>query len=202
MRARNALLLLCLIAPVLAACSDRSGPADEAAPATDTATVDEPADPSRPEAVTEPETPEVADSPDSPATEGPTRGGDGSQITLQPLTPGQLQGVDLPGELACSFSADTGATLLLARADVTPDGMVRSAVNNNGYVEALGNGRAGGFNDLADGITLSGKGMTVVLARGAAQPTGNESTQHVATLTVQRADGAERTYDGLLTCGP
>ena len=202
MRARNALLLLCLIAPVLAACSDRSGPADEAAPATDTATVDETADPSRPEAVTEPETPEVADSPDSPATEGPTRGGDGSQITLQPLTPGQLQGVDLPGELACSFSADTGATLLLARADVTPDGMVRGAVNNNGYVEALGNGRAGGFNDLADGITLSGKGMTVVLARGAAQPTGNESTQHVATLTVQRADGAERAYDGLLTCGP
>ena len=202
MRARNALLMMCLVAPVLAACSDRSGPADEAAPATDSTTVAEPADPSSPEAVTKPEAPEMADAPHSPAIEGPTRGGDGSQITLQPLTPGQLQGVDLPGELACSFSADTGATLLLARADVTPDGMVRGAVNNNGYVEALGNGRAGGFNDLADGITLSGKGMTVVLARGAAQPTGNESTQHVATLTVQRADGAERTYDGLLTCGP
>ena len=202
MRARNALLMMCLVAPVLAACSDRSGPADEAAPATDSTTVAEPADPSSPHAETEPKAPEMANSPHSPATEGPTRGGDGSQITLQPLTPGQLQGVDLPGELACSFSADTGATLLLARADVTPDGMVRGAVNNNGYVEALGSGRAVGFNDLADGISLNGKGLTVVLARGAAQPTGNESTQHVATLTVQRADGAERTYDGLLTCGP
>ncbi|OHE85696.1 MAG: hypothetical protein A2579_06005 [Lysobacterales bacterium RIFOXYD1_FULL_69_11] len=187
---------------MLAACSDPAGPADETAPSTDAARVDEPADPSSPEAVTGPGTTEMPGATDPAAGEGPTRGGDGSQITLQPLTPGQLEDVELPGELACSFADDTGATLLLARADVTPDGMVRGAVNNNGYVEAMGNGRAGGFNDLVDGITLSGKGMTVVLARGAAQPTGNESTQHVATLTVQRADGAERTYDGLLTCGP
>jgi hypothetical protein len=129
-------------------------------------------------------------------------GGDGSQIELQPLAPSQLQGVALPGELACSFADADGATLLLARADVQPDGVVRAAVNNNGYVELLGNGRAGGFDDLADGITLSGRGLTVEIERGRALPTGNESTAHAAVLTVQRADGAERAYDGDLTCGP
>lgn len=201
MRVRDAFLVMCLAVPVLAACSDQAGIAETDAPA---AAAPEPApEPTpdvqpAPDAVTGTET----DTPAGPAPDGPTRGGDGSQIALQPLTPGQLRDVEIPGELACSFADDTGATLLVARADVMPDGMVRGAVNNSGYVEPLGNGRAGGFNDLLDGITLSGKGLTVVLVRGAAKPTGNESTQHVAKLTLQRADGAERTYDGLLTCGP
>ncbi|MEG3193982.1 hypothetical protein SNE32_17305, partial [Lysobacter sp. D1-1-M9] len=95
-----------------------------------------------------------------------------------------------------------GRSLLVAKADVVPDGAVRGVVNHNGYVELLGNGRAGGFNDLSDGITLSGKGLTLVLERGGRLPTGNESTEHEATLKVQRADGAERTWSGTLSCGP
>lgn len=134
--------------------------------------------------------------------QGPTIGGDGSQITLLALTADQLGSVELPGELACSFADGDLGTLLVARADVLPDGAVRGVVNHNGYVEMLGNGRAGGFNDLLDGITLSGKGLTLLLERQAPQPTGDESTQHASTLTVQRADGAERTYHGTLTCGP
>lgn len=114
----------------------------------------------------------------------------------------QLDDIDLPGELACSFADASDATLLLARADVVSDGMVRGVLNNNGYVEMLGNGRAGGFTDLADGITLSGKGLVVELQRGEPRPTGDEATQQGATLKVQRADGAERSYDGTLTCGP
>lgn len=133
---------------------------------------------------------------------GATVGGDGSQIAIEGLTAAQLDSLELPGELACSFADADGATLLLARADVLPDGAVRGAVNNNGHAEMLGNGRAGGFNDLADGITLSGRGMTVVLERGERRPTGDEATQHAATLRVQRADGAERAYPGVLTCGP
>ena len=131
-----------------------------------------------------------------------TIGGDGSPIRLEALTGAELETFDLSGELACSFADADDATLLLARADVLPDGPVRGAVNNNGYPELLGNGRAGGFDDLADGITLSGRGLTVVLERGERRPTGNEATQHAATLRVQRADGAERTYRGVLTCGP
>jgi len=135
-------------------------------------------------------------------TPPPTRGGDGSQIELLAVSAAQLETVDLQGELACTFEAPTHGTLLLARADVLPDGMVRAVVNNNGYAEMLANGRAGGFNDLLDGVTLTGKGLVVRLERGAAESTSNESTRHAATLTVQRADGAERTYDGTWTCGP
>lgn len=131
-----------------------------------------------------------------------TVGGDGSQIVLKGVTSAQLDSVDVHGELACSFADTDGATLLLARADVLPDGAIRGAVNHNGYVEMLGNGRAGGFNDLADGVTLSGKGLTLVLERGEQLPTGDEATQHAASLKVQRGDGAERTYPGVLTCGP
>lgn len=183
---RNPLLLLCLClcVPVLVSCSDQRGPPEGGARETS------------------PDVPPTADEPVVRAPEGPTRGGDGSQIALRPLSADQLDGVDLPGELTCSFADAGGATLLLARADVMPDGMVRGVLNNNGYVEMLGNGRAGGFNDLLDGITLAGKGLVVELQRGEPRPTGNEATQHAATLKVQRADGAERIYDGALTCGP
>lgn len=181
---RNSVLLLCLCALALVSCSDQRGPPDDAAQET-TSDVQPTADPAV-----------VA------VTAGPTRGGDGSQIALQPLSVEQLGGVELPGELACSFADADDATLLLARADVVPDGMVRAVVNHNGYVELLGNGRAGGYNDLSDGITLTGKGLTVELQRGESRPTGNETTLHAATLKVQRADGAELSYDGTLTCGP
>lgn len=194
---RNALLLLCLCVPALASCSDQRSPPDDGGNGGDALVVAK--DATR---ETGPGEQPAAEVPVGPAAESPTRGGDGSQITLQPLATDQLDGVDLPGELACSFADAGAATLLLARADVVPDGMVRGVLNNNGYVEMLGNGRAGGFNDLADGITLSGKGLVVELQRGEPRPTGNEATQHAATLKVQRADGAERSYDGTLTCGP
>ena len=199
MSLRNAFLLLCLSVPALVACSDQPSPPVGEESDSDTVVVAD-------DAAREPR-PDVPPTVDAPpaapvAGEGPTVGGDGSEITLQPLGADQLADVDLPGELACSFADADGATLLLARADVVPDGMVRGAVNNNGYVEMLGNGRAGGFNDLSDGITLTGKGLTLELQRGESRPTGNESTEHAATLTVQRADGAERRYDGTLTCGP
>jgi len=196
MRLQNPVLLLCLCLTALVACGDGSPPADAHADAVVVADY----------AVREPgpdAQPPVDAQPAAPVTEaGQTVGGDGSEITLQSLGREQLDGVDLHGELACSFADADGATLLLARADVVPDGIVRGAVNNNGYLELLGNGRAGGFNDLSDGITLSGKGLTLELQRGESRPTGDETTQHAATLVVQRADGAERSYDGTLTCGP
>ena len=188
--------LICICALALASCSAPEPPATNATGADDgvpapAAVAVQPAPVATPTGAATPH-----------AVESPTMGGDGSQIVFDGLTPAQLEGVELPGELACSFADADGATLLLARADVLPDGPVRGVVNHNGYAELLGNGRAGGFNDLADGITLSGKGLTVVLDRGESMPTGNEATQHDATLEVQRADGATRTYAGTLTCGP
>lgn len=154
----------------------------------------------------EPPAAPIAEQATAPATPtsaaGDTVGGDGSQIVLEGLAPEHLESVELAGELACGFADTEGRSLLVAKADVVPDGAVRAVVNHNGYVELLGNGRAGGFNDLSDGITLSGKGLTLVLERGERVPTGNESTEHAATLKVQRADGAERVYPGKWTCGP
>lgn len=192
----NILVPLCCCGVILlVACNDQGSTQGEPrAPATVDAAAKPPAASS----------PVVAPKEDVPAPvdDGATRGGDGSSIGLLPLSAEQVDGADLSGELACSFADVSAATLLLARADVVPDGMVVGVVNHNGYVETLANGRAGGFNDLLDGITLMGKGLTLRLARGAAMPTGGESTQHAATLTAQRADGAERDYAGMWTCGP
>lgn len=190
-------VLLCAFVLVLASCTSPETPI-ESATDPDTSAGDQtgPAEPLAPQV-------EPAGAKPAPAdTEGTTTGGDGSPIRLEGLTSAQVENADLPGELACSFADADGATLLLARADVLPEGAVRGVVNHGGYAEFLGNGRAGGFNDLADGVTLSGKGLTVVLGRGESEPTGDESTRHVATLKVQRADGAERTWTGTLTCGP
>ncbi|MGH8085101.1 MAG: hypothetical protein ACREPV_07475 [Lysobacter sp.] len=192
-----ALPVLLTCALVLASCSPPESAAERAT-SQDEATGGSASAPVQP--VTQP-WPD-GDTPARSTADGLTTGGDGSQIALEELTSAQLGSVDLPGELACSFADAGGATLLLARADVLPDGAVRGVVNNNGYVEMLGNGRAGGFNDLADGITLSGRGLTVVLGRGESVPMDNEATRHSATLKVQRADGAERTWSGTLTCGP
>lgn len=197
MSLRNALLLLCLCVPALVSCSDPSSPSGDGGSGADAVDV---ADDGVRQTGSDEQPATVA--PVVPVAAEPTRGGDGSQIALQPLTADQLAGVDVQGELGCDFSDAGGATLLVARADVLPDAMVQGVLNNNGSIETLRNGQAGGFNDLLDGITLTGKGLAVELQRGEQRPTGNEATQHAAVLEVQRADGAARSYDGTLTCGP
>lgn len=189
--------LLCAFVLALASCTSPETPIENAT-GPDTSAGDQtgPAEPLAPGAEPAGAMPALAN------VVGATMGGDGSQIRLGELTPAQVEDANLPGELVCSFAGTDSAVLLLASADVLPDGPVRGVVNHGGYAELLGNGRAGGFNDLADGITLSGKGLTVVLGRGEAEPTGDESTRHAATLKVQRADGAERTWTGTLACGP
>ena len=157
-------------------------------------------DPPSPDAAAGVGTAEDLEAPALP--QDPTPGGDGSQIELLALKEWQLDSMELPGELACAFADAERGTLLVARADVLPDGAVYGLLNNNGYTEMLANTDAGGFNDLLDGITLTGKGMTVLIERQAPEPTGDESTQHAANLLVQQADGAARTYAGTLTCGP
>jgi len=188
--------LSCVVLCLLVACNDQGSPQGGEPPSSNTVEVAAKS-PAAPLPVVVPK-----EDTQAPVDDGATRGGDGSPIGLLPLSAEQLEGANLSGELACSFADANAATLLVARADVVPDGMVLGVVNHNGYVETLANGRAGGFSDLLDGIVLLGKGLTLRLARGAATPTGNESTRHAATLTAQRADGAERGYAGTWTCGP
>lgn len=205
MSMRNALLALCLCLPVLVSCGDRSSPMGEAdsnadagaAPGDDAAA----SAPAAPRAA-DPEAGPGAQSPTPMPTPTPTPAAEGSSIALQPVGGEQLQAASVPGELGCNFDALDGATLLVARADVRPDGPVSGLVNNAGNLATLRSGQAGGFNDLIDGITLSGGGVTLELQRGEQRPTGNESSRHAAVLLVRHGDGAELGYEGTWTCGP
>ena len=131
---------------------------------------------------------------------GETEGGDGSEIALTPLQPDDAD--DLPGELACGFRlADARQSLMIARADVGDDARGVAVIRNGGYAERLMARSGGGFGAMERGIAFGGRGMTVTIDRGERR-SGGESPSYAATLLAQRADGAERRYQGLWTCGP
>ena len=52
------------------------------------------------------------------SSSGQTRGGDGSEITLNALSEEDMRGASLPGELGCSFTTDDGEVLLIAMGNV------------------------------------------------------------------------------------
>lgn len=168
-----------LATAMFAACSE-----PPSAPATDVATA--PAEPAPAAAA-------------SPSLE--TIGGDGSAIELKPLTEQDLAG-KLPQELGCSFTMGDVHALLIAKGNVNKAERSFAVINNGGVAEDLQSTTTGGYDGMVEGVTFGGKGMTVEIAKGAEQVTGNETVQHAATLTAKRADGAERAYPGVWTCGP
>lgn len=134
---------------------------------------------------------------------GETVGGDGSEINLTPLGYAQIEPANLQGELGCSFSRETDTNpILVARADVVPEGLVTGVVAVNAYPERIAQANAGGFDDLADGIELSSRAMTLQLDVLGEDRSDSEQSVRPATLTVMRMDGAERIYEGMWTCGP
>lgn len=137
-------------------------------------------------------------SPATPATA--TTGGDGSDIVLSPLTGADIEGAPLAGELACSFAVGGDAPLLLAKGNVDSQEASRGVVKVGDYVEPVG--APGGFDAMLDGGTFAGQGKTVIVAITGPATGGGESPAKPATLTYQRADGAERTWNGAWTCGP
>jgi len=144
---------------------------------------------------------------DSPALPGPTVvGGDGSQLVLSGLTATDLAQVTLQGELACSFTQGAGGpALLIARGDVADgDGRASFAVKIGDYVQQGTALEDGGYDGMLDGARFGTQGMTLTVRDVSdvpAQP-GGESPPHGAELLAQRADGAERSFAGLWTCGP
>ncbi|MAN45679.1 MAG: hypothetical protein GYB49_03085 [Alphaproteobacteria bacterium] len=188
-KATISVLVLSLV--LVAACSQESiSPADpDAAPALAPTQTDEQAD----------KTAEAAPS----ATPSETIGGDGSDIQLQPITADT--GLDLEGELGCSFQTEPdNALLFIAKANVGDEFRPRGGINNNGYAETLTGTETGGFSTLeADGGRFGGKGMTLTLTPVEQRVNdGTETVSQSAKLLVQRGDGAERTYQGVWTCGP
>lgn len=182
---RRAASVAALMALALAACSPQPAttPAEPAAAA--------PIAPGVP--ATPPETPATA-----PAA---TVGGDGSAITLTPLSSADLQSAALQGELGCSFSTPAASSLLVAMGVVASKEPAQGVVKVGDYVERVA--APGGFDAMSKGAVFTGQGKTVTIARtGGAPVGGGESPGYPATLIYDRADGAKLTLAGLWTCGP
>ena len=133
-------------------------------------------------------------------TSGKTIGGDGSAITLNPLSAKDIEVARLGGELACSFATGNAAPLLLARGDVKSEDPAFGVVKVGDYVEQIA--APGGYDAMLDGISFVGRGKTVIVAITGDAAQGGESPPRPATLTYQRTDGAERSFAGNWTCGP
>lgn len=131
---------------------------------------------------------------------GATIGGDGSAITLSALSPGDIEGVKLGGELACAFSSADHSTLLLAKGDVGSKDAAQGVVKVADYVERIA--APGGFDAMLKGTSFSGQGKQVRIALTGPAIGGGESPPRPATLTYDRADGARRTIAGRWSCGP
>lgn len=146
---------------------------------------------------TEPET-----SPEEESEPSATTGGDGSEITLLQVTSADV--AELQGEIGCAFATGDSTSLLVARANVGDDERASAAINHNGYGERLMSQEAGGFGALeSDGGKFGGRGLTITITPGERAPgDGTETVTQSAEMLVQRADGAERTYEGEWVCGP
>lgn len=134
------------------------------------------------------------------APSGETTGGDGSAITLNVLAAEDMRQADLPGELGCQFTTEDGEVLLIAMGNVASSEPARGVVKVAGYVEPVS--APGGFDGITDSPTFNGKGKTVRIQVTGEPTEGGESPPRPATLTYDRADGAQRAWPGEWRCGP
>lgn len=189
---KHPLLSTIVLALALAACAepDPPQPAPEATGAPEAA-----------EAAAPPSAAVDAVPPAMPApAAGATVGGDGSAISLSPLSAAEIEAAKLSGELACSFAIGDAAPLLVANGHVASPDPAFGLIKIGDYVERVA--APGGFDAMAKGTTFSGRGTSIRIAlTGAATGTG-ESPPRPATLTFDRADGARRVFDGRWACGP
>lgn len=146
-----------------------------------------------------PEAPADAATPEQAAA-SETTGGDGSAITLNALTEQDMRQAELPGELGCQFTTEGGQVLLIAMGNVASSEPARGVVKVAGYVEPVS--APGGFDGITDSPTFNGKGKTVQVQVTGEPTEGGESPPRPATLTYDRADGAQRTWPGQWRCGP
>ena len=130
----------------------------------------------------------------------PTIGGDGSQIVLSPLSPAEIDKAKLQGELACSFTSSSSEMLLIAKGNIGSNDPAFGVVKVGDYVEQVVS--PGGYDGMIGGATFGGKGKTIRVAMTGPAMGGGESPPRPATLTYDRADGAQRSFAGQWTCGP
>ena len=175
-------ILLAMAAPLallIAACSP-----DDPAPIRDTLTA----------------SPENQEKPASAPSD--TDAGEGSDITLLPITGARIP--EIQGELGCAFTTKAGETLLVAKADVGDEARPTAAINNSGQGATLASTQTGGFGTLEkSGARFDGRGMTITVdTMERVDDDMTETVTHKARLLVQHTDGRQQTYDGDWSCGP
>ena len=111
-----------------------------------------------------------------------------------------MREADLPGELGCSFTTEEGEVLLIAMGNVASSDAAQGVVKVAGYVERVS--APGGFDGMTGSPTFSGKGKTVDIEVTGEPTEGGESPPRPATLTYDRADGAQRDWQGEWRCAP
>lgn len=146
------------------------------------------------------EAPSDSSTQEGAAPSGQTQGGDGSEIMLNALTEEDMSETSLPGELGCHFTTDDGEVLLIAMGNVGSSDAAQGVVKVAGYVERVS--APGGFNGITESPTFNGKGKTVHIEVTGEPTEGGESPPRPATLTYDRADGAQRDWQGEWRCGP
>jgi hypothetical protein len=125
-----------------------------------------------------------------------TLGGDGSEIVLNKLTRQEITMAGLSGDKACGFFAmGQGEPLLIVKGSADS---VRGLVKVAGSIEQVS--APGGFDAVAKGTRFAGKGKTLTVSVNG-PPRKDVESARPATMTYDRADGAQRAFKGLWVCG-
>ena len=122
--------------------------------------------------------------------------------TLSPLSDADIASADLPDELACAFS-EGGDTLLFARAFVGEGERGAAIVRlDGGEIVRLETPHEGGFGAMERRGEFSAEGIEIDIEQVSGNRAEHEGSDYDAILTVQRADGTNRAWQGDWSCGP
>jgi len=120
------------------------------------------------------------------------------------LLPEDVEGAQLSGELACSFS-EAGETnpVLIARADVVDGAHAEGLVKLGPSAVRLRSEQAGGFNALVQGATFTGGDLRAQVTVTSDEASGGgESPPRPATLELGASGLEPQRIEGQWTCGP
>ncbi|MXO65123.1 hypothetical protein [Altericroceibacterium endophyticum] len=125
-------------------------------------------------------------------------------LLIAPLGRGDLEQIEMPGELGCAFAPQTGqAALLVAKGFVDEESPASAVFKPNGKITLLKGGEEGGYDALINGSTFAGGDWSVTVERASDMAmSDNESPPYPALMSVSGINGEELSIDGVWTCGP
>ena len=123
-------------------------------------------------------------------------------ISLSPLSDEDIASADLPDELACAFS-EGGNTLLFARAFVGDSERGAAIIRlDGGEIVRLETPHEGGFGAMERRGEFSAEDIAIDIEPVSGNRAEHEGSDYDAILTLERADGTNRAWQGDWSCGP